>query len=209
MVFHYQLCPFLGRTSIPAKWNLKSCKVTIPTKSELFWRTLKWKLWVKFFWSPRTLGQRSFWRKKTAPNLVKFCICGPIYNLQPHIWPSHPVLYFTTQISNEMQQCTSGGLHQVEVVHEDKDLLKMVASPVSGTKVLSPTAKSCWCCLPLALAAAWIWELLCRWYLTLAPIGAPIIISFNWSSLHFCFRLLPGCLDGFTCTIAMLAVETR
>ena len=53
----------------------------------------------------------------------------------------------------------------VEVVVEvvvDKDLLKMVASPVSGTKVLSPTAKSCWCCLPLALAAAWIWELLCR-----------------------------------------------
>ena len=38
---------------------------------------------------------------KTAPNLVEFCLCGPIYNLQPHIWPSHP--YYISQSRSQMK----------------------------------------------------------------------------------------------------------
>ena len=71
MVFHYQIWPFLGRTPIPAKWNPKIRKATIPLKSV-------WKFLVNLF-----LGHPEHWvkgvlkKKKRHPILSNFVAVAP------------------------------------------------------------------------------------------------------------------------------------
>ena len=39
--------------------------------------------------------------QKNGSKLVNFGLHSPIYNLHPHIWGYHPVLYFTTQMTEK------------------------------------------------------------------------------------------------------------
>ena len=42
--------------------------------------------------------------QKTGSKLVIFGLCGLIYNLHPHIWGRHRVLYFTTQMTENLEE---------------------------------------------------------------------------------------------------------
>ena len=63
MVFRYQICQFLGTTSISAKWNSATpipAKWPYPPKKIHLCGNLCGNFWWNFFRSPGTLGQRSF-----------------------------------------------------------------------------------------------------------------------------------------------------
>ena len=95
MVFHYKICPFLGTTPISA-WNPNSRKVTIPPQKKNICVEICLEIFGEiFFRSPRTLGQRSFWKKQhpiwsTFAPVAPFTICNPIYGLTTLYYISQP-----------------------------------------------------------------------------------------------------------------------
>ena len=89
---------FLGTTPISAKWNSATpipAKWPYPPKKTHLCGNLCGKFWWNFFRSPRTLGQRSFWKKRHpiwsifAP-VAPFTICNPIYGLTTLYYISQP-----------------------------------------------------------------------------------------------------------------------
>ena len=98
MVFRYQICQFLGTTPISAKWNSATtipAKWPYPPKKTHLCGNLCGNCWWNFFRSPRTLGQRSFWKKRhpiwsTFAPVAPFTICNPIYGLTTLYYISQP-----------------------------------------------------------------------------------------------------------------------
>ena len=98
LVFLYQICQFLGTTPISAKWNSATtipAKWPYPPKKTHLCGNLCGNCWWNFFRSPRTLGQRSFWKKRhpiwsTFAPVAPFTICNPIYGLTTLYYISQP-----------------------------------------------------------------------------------------------------------------------
>ena len=92
------ICQFLGTTPISAKWNSATpipAKWPYPPKKTHLCENLCGDFWWNFFRSPRTLGQRSFWKKRqpiwsTFAPVAPFTICNPIYGLTTLYYISQP-----------------------------------------------------------------------------------------------------------------------
>ena len=80
--------------------HLSLSKVVIPPENGQFWRPKKGKMGAKKKDIPR-IHMDKYILQKTGSKLVIFGLCGLIYNLHPHIWGRHRVLYFTTQMTEK------------------------------------------------------------------------------------------------------------